>query len=780
MIIDWYHDYSTQDDRPWLYMRTRDANGVLQEQYLSPEDEGWQAPFCWIKKNVEDWKQDIILRRYPMSFIDKTQTATGIDGEPLYKLIVEKPSDLWDIKQDFPKVTYEADVQYVDQVLLSKYPDKIPEFKPRIWYFDLEWDPEEDFTTVMAIDDTHAEHPVVFAWKEDAEKKIQWIDREGGYELHMYNSETSMHGGFLDHLEACDPDILVAHWITGADLPHLMRRLDNPNRLSPLNQVIRLHNKSQYRTIAQPIKGRLIFDTSAPWGDGSGFEGVWYKSGKGQAPSRKLDWWAKELGFGGKLTNEVPEMTVFNGWYEHFDTFVDYCLRDSTLLRQCDEKLHCIDFHLALQRLCGVAFFSTHNVSRYFRGLMGRRTDLKAMSTYAEDREKLEAAWVMPPVAGRHEGVALVDFASLYPNIILSNNLCWTTQRDGPGVDILSLDNGTHWDQSKQGLLPSVVEEMLELRKEYKKLYREATDVDKKLGYHMLQMATKVSVNAIYGMCGIRRLGGGWSGYDIARSITYKGRESIRILISESEKLGYRALAGHTDSAYIQVPFDKAVDLADHLTKVSQDELGMSHLDVELEAYFPYWFTGVTKNRNFGIKSYPESEKGEMKVTGFEIKAANAAPITKEIQRIAFNLISTGADEDAVRDSIRPIVKELHKGERPTSDITIHTRIKKDYDDYEKPSAASRAAHYYNTYTNPNDPIRKGNTVQYVYVDGVPEGQPMIAYGAYKDEKELKDFSIDWSTIVEKFVTAKLKLVYKTLEWDLDSIVKKQVPKIYW
>ena len=70
--------------------------------------------------------------------------------------------------------------------------------------------------------------------------------------------------------------------------------------------------------------------------------------------------------------------------------------------------------------------------------------------------------------------------------------------------------------------------------------------------------------------------------------------------------------------------------------------------------------------------------------------------------------------------------------------------------------------------------------MRYVYVDGVPEGQPMIAYGAYKDEKDLKDFSIDWTTIVEKFVTAKLKLVYETLTWDLDSIVNKQVPKIYW
>jgi len=47
---------------------------------------------------------------------------------------------------------------------------------------------------------------------------------------------------------------------------------------------------------------------------------------------------------------------------------------DTTLLRDCDEKLHCTDFHLALQRVAGVEFASTHNVSRYFRGLIARRT----------------------------------------------------------------------------------------------------------------------------------------------------------------------------------------------------------------------------------------------------------------------------------------------------------------------------------------------------------------------------------------------------------------------
>lgn len=355
------------------------------------------------------------------------------------KVTVQHPNTLWELKEKCGVWTYEADLNYLDQILLTNYPDKLPEFKPRIWYFDLEWDTEDQTTTVMAVSDTFSDHPVVFAWSEesirDTVRKTEWIDRYEGYELRTYPNAHDMHDGFLSYLEECNPDMLVAHAIAWADLPHLYSQLGvERERLSPVRRVIAPNKKTgAYRTTAQPIKGRLIFDTAAQWTDGSGFEGIWQKSGKGQAQSRKLDWFATELGFSGKLTNAIEGMTVFNGWREYYDDFVDYCLVDTTLLRDCDEKLNCISYHIAMQQLAGVSFGSTHKVTRYFRGLIGRRTDLKAPSSYIQERPELQAAWVMPPVAGRHENVALVDFASLYPNIILSANLCWTTIADGPG-----------------------------------------------------------------------------------------------------------------------------------------------------------------------------------------------------------------------------------------------------------------------------------------------------------------------------------------------------------
>ena len=796
MIIDYFYPNRDGDELPHLYERTRGEDKIVKTRTITPEDPEYQLPFCWVPVHCKQEKR--ISARYPRTDFWLNKQAIGIDGTKLMKMTTQNPHDLWNIKEEIQNsggTTYEADIQYVDQYLIKQYPNKIPNFIPRIWYFDLEWDIEEGFTTVMAVCDSFSKHPVVFAWNEEKAALLEqglpsfteeWIDREGGYLLKLYGSEGAMHEGFLQYLDECDPDILTAHWISGADLPHLMERLEDPDRLSPINQVdrpSRIHGK--YKETQQPIRGRLVFDTAARGlASGSGFESIWQKSGRGQMSSRKLDWVAKELDLGEKLTNRIEGMTVRNGWRDYFDEFVDYCLVDATLLRDIDNKLHAIEFFVAMQQLCGVSFASTHKVSRYFRGLIGRRTELKAPSSRPQTRVDLQAAYIPDPKWGRYENVALLDFASWYPNIILSLNLSWETKRQAGGEGIKSIGNGTHWDQTKEGLLPSVVREMLTLRKEYKALMEAAKTPDDRMGYDMLQTATKVAVNALYGMVSMHKIGGMWSDLDIGSTITYKGREGIRLLLTESEEMGYKSLYGHTDSAFVQVPFDEAKELAIKLTKKGQKELNMPHLDVELEAYFDYWVSAKVKNRIFGIKSWPESEKGQMKVTGFELKAANAAPISKKVQKIAFQLIGAGAEEEEVSNALRPVATQLRNGEIPKEELAPFGRIKRNLSTYGKKNIDGRtsttpnvvqAARFYNKHIATEDPFNAGDGAQWVYVRN--EESKVIAF---RDPSEIEKYELDYDIMVTKLIKAKLESVYDIMGWDIKVAAGAPIPKVYW
>ena len=780
MIVDYFHpDGFSLEDKPHIYLRTRDKEGNLSTRIISPEEEDYVRPFCWIPAGTHPRTLMRVTSQIRGIRVHDMINATGKDGTDLIKLSVDNPESLWQLKAMMK--TYEADVYYQDQILMEMYPDNIPEFHPRVWYFDLEWDVKEDFTTVMAVDDTHAEHPIVFAWREGVSHSIDWIDREGGYMLHLFDSEHAMHDAFLSHLDACDPDILVAHAIAWADLPHLIRRLTEPDRLSPLGSVIRPHVKYGYKETSQPILGRLIFDSAAKGSTGSGFESLWIKSGRGNLPNRKLDTIAKELGFDGKLAedDEGNKLDVRTWWYTHFDLFVDYCLRDTTLLRECSEKLNTIPFFVAMQEFCGVQWRSTHNVSNYARGLFGRYTDLKAPSSFRYNREKLRAANVLNTKAGRHENVALVDFASLYPRIIVDGNLCPTTKRRGPGEGVRQFPDGSYWDTKEKGVLPTIVDDMLSLRKKYKKMMKEATDKDEAFRYEMMQLAVKVCTNALYGYLSQSKVGGMWTDPDVGAAITAMGRASIDLLMAESERQGYTVLAGHTDSCYIQAPFEEVDKLVELLNKTIRTELDLPNMDVEFEAFFDYWFTTDAKNRNFGIITWPPTKSGSLKVTGFEHKAANASPVTREIQGMIFTKISEGAEEDEISELIRPISISLLKGEYEADELAPYGRLGKEK--YERvPPNAAKGALYYNEHLASTDPIRVNDSAQWLYVNEVPENLPYTNIVSFRNSEEIEGFTLDYSTMVEKFIRNKIKPIYEVMEWDLDYPCGTKVPKKYW
>ena len=788
MIVDYYYPEDWDDvGLPSLYTRTRNAKDGLQVKIISPDDEGYIPPHCWVPVGTNPRTQSRIKARYPGLEFRHDVNATGYDGIELMRVDVLNPAHLYDIMKEMK--TYQAEFPYPDQYLFHTYSgaDEFPTFEPRIWYFDMEWqpcEPHEGATTMIAIDDTGLPNgKMVFAWKDGVEDhSIDWVEREGGYFLNLYGSEDEMHDAFLDYLDSCDPDILIAHAITWADLPQLIGRLKDPDRLSPIGQVIRPRKNIGYKETAQPILGRLIFDTAPRWGTGTGLETLWQKSGKGQFRSKTLKNIAEEL----KLTEEFGEegekidADVFTWWTENFDEFVDYCMRDTTLLRRCTEKLNAIPFFTTMQKVCGVRFQSAHNVTNYVRGLFSHRTTLKTPSLYNRQRGELTAAHVPPTKAGRWPGVGCFDFKSMYPQIIRDANLCPTTKRFEGGESIRSVPNGTHWDTSREGILPSVIKEMMELRENYKRLMKEAETEEERLQYDMLQLAVKVATNACYGYVSQRNVGGGWIDPDIGATITHYGRECINILLTESERLGYKALAGHTDSGYIQVPFDETEALIEHLNGVIQEKLDLPNMELEFEAYFDYWTTADVKNRNFGIIVWPEEKKGHLKVTGFAHKASSASPLTKEVHDLLFNLVSAGAEENEVTAAIRPIALSVINGEREVKELAPYGRIGKDK--YERtPPNCVQAGYYYNDNMNPSEPFRTGDGVQWMYVKAVPDGMPYTKVVGFRNPDEIDDFIIDNFTATEKFIRSKIKRVYKVLGWEsLDEACGMKMPKMHW
>ena len=798
MIIDYFYPADSWEGvgQPSLYIKYRGADGVPIEHIINPSDEdsAYIPPHCWIPQNTHPRKLSRLTSRYAGTNVRDTITAKGImssrPGEriPLQRLDLGNPMDIHEINREI--MTFEGDITYEEQVMKHLYPvaDDIPDFHPRIWYFDMEWQPEgtvcEGQITMIAIDDTHSEKKIVFAWKqEQGHTHVDFVEREGGYMRYIYGSEEDMLDGFLLHLEKSNPDIFIAHALLWADLPKLVERLDvyrKGDKLSPVNQVIR-KGKNGYKENAQPVLGRLCYDTAQEWSTGAGLEALWQKSGRGQFRNRKLATIAEDLELDKEFGDEGAKMDadVFTWWIENFDEFVDYCMRDTTLLRRASERINVIPYHLAMQKHCGVPFKSTCNVSRYLRGLISRATDLKALTTMKSRRDEYQAATVPDTVAGRHEGVACIDFKSMYPTIFVDANLCLTTKRNTGGENVRTVGNGTHWDTQTIGVIPSILKGMLELRAKYKRLLKEAKTDEEKLQYDMMQTAVKVATNAAYGYVSQKAVSGGWIDPDIGATITYYGRQCIRTLLDKSDDAGYTALAGHTDSGYIQVPFDKIEGHLDYLNSHIQERYDLPNMEIELEAYFDYWLTAGVKNQNFGIMVWPPEKQGTLKVTGFSYKASSVSPVTKEIQGKIFQMVGTGADEDEVTSFVRPIALSVLKGERSHEELAPYGKWGQAQ--YKKtPPMAARAAMYYNKHINAREPFRVGDSIQWLYVKATPDDKPDTQVVGFRNTDEIDGFYIDYDMCVEKFIRKKIMRIYEALEWDVKKASGAAIPKSHF
>jgi DNA polymerase I len=784
MIVDAIYN---DDGPPTVYTRWRgtESRSLFEHRQLD------YRPHFFLPAHTPEYRIKKMLRSFPTAQVVEGETFTALDKTKLLKVEADSPYDIHNMAMGFTK-TYEADVMYPDQYLINNVAE-MPKWKPRKWWYDIECDTGDDnFTTVIAVIDSDLDTPVVFAWADERTNcpldtsygmrsgPMQKSVRDTEYDLYLYGSEKEMYDNFIVFLNQRDPDMMIAHAGTFFDIPHMIERLDKiyghggASKLSPLG-VIRYPKKGKrYRYDAQPIAGRWQFDTAAPEGSGTGFERVWKDSGGGQLPNLKLNTIAETLGLGSKLTEEIDGMTVHNGWYEYWSEFVDYCLLDTVLLRGIDEAHNVTDFFVEMVRLTGVSLSSVSNVTNFARGLISRRTGLKAPSRYQAQREDLKGAEFIKKDNGLYENVAVLDYKGLYPSLMTGYNLCWTTKRDGPGEDVLRMENGTYWYQGEKGILPIIVDYLFDYRDVCKQNMRDAKTKQERAAWNTTQSAVKRVMASLYGLTA--HAGYGWADMDIAETILSEGRRCIALLDTVATDMGYNVIYGFTDSAFIQVPLEDAERLAKRVTDVVQEQTGNKKLFAELEAYMDYWYL-ETNNRYAGIVSYPEADKGKWKNAQL-MKGSGKAPISKRAERTVLELICTGASEGDVREAVLEMVKPLRRGEYNLKEITQWTRIGV----FPSKTPAAQGAQYYNEHIvkDKRDAFVKGNSVAYLYVSHPPIGKPPTKYAAYREEEDLDGFEIDKKAVIEKLVERKIKAMFKVLGWDLEAAMGAPRPATYW
>lgn len=257
--------------------------------------------------------------------------------------------------------------------------------------------------------------------------------------------------------------------------------------------------------------------------------------------------------FVGEGKDDVSPKEIFEAWDKSLGTrekrtvVGKYCVQDTNLCLMLFEKFAVLPNHLEMAKVTRVPV----------EYLITRGQSIKVFSQIAyetrkagylipvlpkfETDSKFQGATVLEAHIGHYtRPVCGLDFASLYPSIMIAHNMCYSTvvldekYMNLPGVEYSTINCGENMNfsfvQNQPGVLSGILQSLWKNRKITKKEMNVSTDPFMKTVLNAKQLAIKVSMNSIYGFTGATV--GALPCLEISQSVTGCGR----LMIEQTQK----------------------------------------------------------------------------------------------------------------------------------------------------------------------------------------------------------------------------------------------------
>ena len=478
------------------------------------------------------------------------------------------------------------------------------------------------------------------------------FDGKGTRNFILDGPEKKIIQGFVDLIVKEDPDVITGYNIDNYDFPLLERR-------APMHGIPELRIG---RDRSRPVH---IYDQF--WRlDGRVIADAWWSAKIEIHPKQEtLDFVARQLLGEGKM--DVDRAHIDEEWEKDAERVKTYCLKDAELALRVLLKVRRLEKCLDMSTVSKLPLDDVLNgrTSNLIDSILIRRADRAKvgvpMMRTKQGGESIEGGYVHSLAPGLYDWVAVLDFRSQYPSIIIEKNICFTTLSDEGGtvspigVKFLSREQ-------REGLLPRILQELMDERREIRRKMQ--ADPERRTYYDGLQNAVKVLMNAFYGVLASSFYR--FTDPKIGASITAFARENIKGVISQLEAEGVRVLYADTDSCFFQSPFREDTDAATlqktvDLGKSLAERFSRGSIQMEFEKVMRSFFTHGKKKRYAGRVAWPVEE---FVVRGYEIRRTDAFELQSVMQREMFDLVLDGRPEDAI-ERAKTIVAELKTGHVP-------------------------------------------------------------------------------------------------------------------
>ena len=466
-----------------------------------------------------------------------------------------------------------------------------------------------------------------------------------------------------------------------------------------------------------------------------------------------------------------------------------YCLKDAVLPMRLLEKLLCMYNYIEMARVTGVPipYLLTRGqmikvASQLFRQARANNFVIPNFSRahQGDDGVAFEGATVLDPTTGFYTTpIATLDFASLYPSIIIAHNLCYSSllspaqasQLDPESVTKTPTGHFFAKSNLRPGLLPLVLQDLLSARKRARKELAAATDPMVKMVLNGRQLALKISANSVYGFTGATV--GMLPCLDISGSVTAFGRQMIDSTKNLVETQFTRAngyehdavvIYGDTDSVFVKFGVDTVAESmklgTEAAAAISQHFLSPIKLEFE-KVYFPYLL--MNKKRYAGLYWSNPDTFDKLDAKGIEtVRRDNCELVKVVIERVLDIVLKEMSIDKAVK-YIQSTVADLLQNKIDLSMLVISKSLAKGAD---SEAYAAKQAHVELAEKmrarDPGNAPAMGDRVQYVLVKAA---KGMRAYEKAEDPMYVleNNLSIDGYHYIEHQLKQPLMRIFENV-----------------
>jgi DNA polymerase I len=479
----------------------------------------------------------------------------------------------------------------------------------------------------------------------------------------LTGSEVQMLRAFEDTILEEDPDVITGYNIDNYDIPTILTRMKE-NGLEPPRWA---RDRTEPRSINDRfwrLTGRVVAD-------------AWWNAKLALRPKKETLAAISRL-----VLNEekldVDPLQIDAEWARDREKVVRYCTRDAELALRILEKIAILKRSMDLAAVSRLPLDDVVNgrTSTLIDSILIRQADRAGiavpMTRRERNEEKIEGGYVHSISPGLYHWVCVLDFKSMYPSVIISRNICFTTlNKEGKTVSPVGARFLTK--DVKEGLLPRILQTLMKDRTDAQRRRNEARQAgnkDEADYYDGLQEAVKVLMNSVYGVFASAFYR--FTNQTIGASITAFARENIKGVIEKLESEGLKVVYSDTDSVFFLLPEGSSnLEGGVRFGKAKAEEFSKGGATLEFQGIYEPMFSHGAKKRYVARSIWP---KEDTVVRGYEMRRTDSFDLLSESLAMVFDHVLAGRIEEA-KQYAKNIVSDAKCGRVPLEKLVISRTV---------------------------------------------------------------------------------------------------------